>query len=207
MSESGTGSRVESEPRRPPLDAGTLRRVRERDPAALEAFFGYFFRRVHDYLSRLLRDPADADDATQETFLKLGRHLDRLDPDRDPTGWVFRIATNAVRDHWRARRRGARGQEVDFDVAWNTAPPDPAESAHARLEREEEAARVQRAMEGLSPADREILLLRDYEGLDTAEIGAALELAPDAVRQRHSRAVRRLGRVYLELEQREGGSA
>lgn len=192
--------------RQPPLDEASLRRVRAREAGAMEDFFEHYFDRVHDYLRRMFQDPADADDTLQETFLRVSRNLERIEPERDPTGWVFRIATNAMHDHWRASTRGARGLESDFDSAWNTAPPDPAENAQERLEREEDAALVQRALDRLSAADREIVLLRDYEELSTAEIGVSLGLAPDAVRQRHSRAVRRLGQSYAKLRGEERSS-
>ena len=192
--------------RQPPIDAASLRRVCARDRDAMETFFEFYFDRVFNYLQRLFDDPADADDAVQETFLRLNRHVDRMDPELDPTGWIFRIAGNAARDHWRARNRGARRLETSVELDWNAVPPDPAESAHEKLEREEEADLVKRALGRLSAGDREIVLLRDYEELDTSSICAALDVSADVVRQRHSRAMRRLGQAFMQLQGEEGKS-
>ena len=187
-----------------PIDPGSLRRVRAGDPTALEAFFEFYFDRVYGYLVRVLQERADADDAVQECFLRISRRVDRLDPDRDPTGWVFRIASNAARDLWRGRSRGARGLESAAELDWNSVPPDPAESAQDRLEREQQAELIVLALERLSAADREIVFLRDYEELPSALIAETLDVSQDVVRQRHSRAVRRLGQVYRQLMGEEG---
>lgn len=199
MAQPETNAAASSKDRPNSFDEALLRRVRARDRDAMEAFFDHYFDRVYDYLYRMFRDPADADDAVQETFLRISRNVEKLDPRRDPTGWVFRIATNAVRDHWRARRRGIRGMEAEVEPEWDSIPPDPAESAQDRLEREEDAELMQRALGGLSPSDREIVLLRDYKRLSNAIIAETLELRPDAVRQRHSRALRRLGELFALL--------
>ena len=55
-----------------------------------------------------------AEDLTHEVFLRLNRALDRLDPDRDPTGWVFTVATNCVRDHWRSRSHKSKQRDTEL---------------------------------------------------------------------------------------------
>ena len=75
------------------------------------------------------------------------------------------------------------------------------------LEREENAEAINEAMATLSPADREIILLRSLEDLSVSEVSSMLEISADAVRQRHSRAVRRLGDAYRELAPEEGSSS
>jgi RNA polymerase sigma-70 factor (ECF subfamily) len=199
MTEPEAISQPASSARTAPIDRASLQRVKAGEPDALEAFFEFYFDRVYGYLLRVLREQSDADDAVQDCFLRISRRVDRLDPDRDPTGWVFRIASNAARDLWRGRSRGARGLESSVELDWNAVPPDPAESAQDRLEREQEAELIVRALERLSAADREIVFLRDYEDLSTSTIAQTLEVSPDVVRQRHSRAVRRLGQSYRKL--------
>jgi RNA polymerase sigma-70 factor (ECF subfamily) len=199
MNEPEAISESTSPPRPAPIDTVSLRRVKAGNPDALEAFFEFYFDRVYGYLVRVLHERSDADDAVQECFLRISRRVDRLDPDRDPTGWVFRIASNAARDLWRGRSRGARGLESAAELDWNSIPPDPAESAQDRIEREQQAELIVRALERLSAADREIVFLRDYEDLSTATIAETLDVSPDVVRQRHSRALRRLGQSYRQL--------
>jgi RNA polymerase sigma-70 factor (ECF subfamily) len=176
-------------------DSQLIERVRRRDPAAMNEFFEAYVDRIYAYVLTMTRNATLAEDMVQETFLRLHRALERLDPQRDPTGWVITVAANTVRDHWRSRAHKAQGRAVDFDDLWDE-PPDPAGDPSRLLERDRTGEDIREVLETLSPADREVILLRDFEELETREIAEALSLTPEAVRQRHSRAVRRLGEAY-----------
>ena len=178
------------------LDPEMLRRVRDRDPQAMEVFFDHFFDRAYGFAVHLVGDASLADDLVQEAFLKMHGALDRLDPDRDPSAWVFTILRNVARDHWRSRAYKTSQQNTDLDEAWDVASPDAQTNPHRTLERTEDARAVQEALQTLSPADREVLLMKEYQGMSTADIAAVLGKTPEAIRQRHSRAVRRLGEAY-----------
>lgn len=173
-----------------------LVRVTRRDQGALELFFDHFYDRVYAHVVNLLRDPVLGQDLTQDVFMRLHKVIEKLDPDRDPTGWVFTVATNVVRDHWRSadhKRKEAETGTGDPEEL-NLAHPDS--DVQAAMEKDEELRAVWSALHALSLDDREVILLKDYEELSTAEIGEMLNLKTDAVRQRHSRAVARLGKVY-----------
>lgn len=188
-------------PERPEgLDQKTLVKVRARDPVAMNRFFDAFFDRVHAYATRLLRDSVLAEDLTQDAFVRMHQAIDRLDPTRDPSPWVFTVVTNTVRDYWRSKHHRASNRKVSLDEAWNLPDGRKGTAPDRNLERKEDAAIVRQAMGQLSPADREILLLRCYQNLSTTELEEVLELRPDAVRQRYSRAVRRLGNAYRAIQ-------
>jgi len=186
------------------LDQGVLERVRARDPVAMNRFFDAYFDRVHAYVTRLVRDAVLAEDLTQDAFIRMHGAIDRLDPTRDPSPWVFTVVTNTVRDWWRSRHHRMGQRQVPLDEAWSIPEERDSRTPDRALERKEDAAMVRQAMGRLSPADREVLLLKDYQGLKTAEIEQILGLGADAVRQRHSRAVRRLGVTYRELRGIDG---
>ncbi len=181
-----------------PLDRDLLVRVQRRNPAAMNVFFEAFIDRVYAYVVGLVRDEVMADDLVQDAFVRLHGAIDRLDPGRDPSGWVFTVVTNVVRDHWRSRAHRQRGSMVDVDAAWDLADSDT-ERPDRQLEAGERDHSVRAALERLSPADREVVLLKQYEGLKAPEIATILDVSPEAVRQRYSRAVRRLGSAYREL--------
>lgn len=178
------------------LDHEMLRRVRDRDPQAMEVFFEHFFARAYGFAVHLVSDTSLADDLVQEAFLKMHGALERLDPDRDPAAWVFTIVRNCARDHWRSRSFKTSQQNTDLDEAWDIASTDVSANPHRVLERTEDARAIQEALQTLSPADREVLLLKEFQGLSTTEIAVVLQATPEAVRQRHSRAVRRLAGAY-----------
>jgi len=178
------------------LDHEMLRRVRDRDPQAMEVFFEHFFDRAYGFAVHLVGDTSLADDLVQEAFLKMHGALDRLDPDRDPAAWVFTIVRNCARDHWRSRSFKTSQKNTDLEHAWDVASTDASANPHRVLEKSEDARAIQEALQVLSPADREVLLLKEFQGLSTSEIAVALDRTPEAVRQRHSRAVRRLAEAY-----------
>lgn len=186
------------------LSPAFLRRVRERDREAMDVFFSRYYDRVYAHVVNLTRDPDRGADVCQEIFLKLHRVADRLDPERDPTAWVFTVATNAVKDHWRSREhlRGRREKGVEDLAALNAAHPDA--NVQAVMEKDEELRAVWSALHELSADDREIILLRDFEEFETTAVAAMLDLKPDAVRQRHSRAVKRLGEEFKRRHRDEG---
>ena len=186
-------------------DAGAITpailvRVAQRDQKALEVFFDHFYDRVFAHVVNLTRDVTLGEDMTQDVFIRLHRVVDRLDPQRDPAGWVFTVATNVVRDYWRSadhKRKAAEVQTGDPEEL-NLAHPD--RDVQAAMENDEELRAVWAALHTLSVDDREVILLKDYEELATADIGQMLDLNSDAVRQRHSRAVARLAKAFNDRE-------
>jgi len=189
----------------PPGSAGAfppeLRpRLARRDPAALAAFFDAYFERVYAYLRRLVGDEHLAEDLTQDVFLQAHRALASYDPARDPRPWLFTIATNKLRDHWRSRaaQRAASESSLDHEdlvgrLAVPQATPDGVTGD------EELAVRVRAAIDALPAGLRAALLLRVYEGLSFEEIGRILERNEVAARKRYSRALAALREVLGEV--------
>ena len=188
------------------LDRETLRRAVRRDPAALDAFFERFFDRAFGYVATLVGDRPLAEDLTQEAFLRMHHAIHRLDPERDPTPWVFTVLTNVVRDHWRGAEHRSRERRAGLDAAGDV-PADEGADAASRRETEEDARAIRRALASLSQSDREVIVLRAYEGLSSAEAARAAGIADEALRQRYARAVKRLGRAFAEVTAEPAGSA
>lgn len=137
------------------------------------------------YLVRLLGDPEEAEDACQETFLRAHRALGRLGPVTNSRAWLYRIATNSGLNAARSRsRRRARAIDVDLD----TLPAD----AGASPERREQFQSVRGAVEALPPRQRAALMLRQFQGLDYAEIAAALGGNQEAARANVYQALKKL---------------
>lgn len=183
---------------RPQLDGEVLQKVVARDPAALNTFFDHYFDRVYTHVTNLTGDPVLAEDLTQEAFIRLYRAIDRLDPARDPAGWVFTVVSNTVYDHWRSKQHRRSAREVDIAKLEDFALPNGRPTPDRDLEQEQTRAAIREAILSLAPNDREVLLLRSYEGLETSEIAQVLSITPEAVRQRHSRALGRLGKAFKE---------
>jgi RNA polymerase sigma-70 factor (ECF subfamily) len=152
-------------------DAGTA--FREHHPA------------VYRYLVHLTGDPDLAADAAQEAFARL--FAERPPPDR-PKAWVFRVATNLVREAGRTRGRRLRLLEsAPEQTAAGDRPPSPERAA----ERAESVARVRHALAALSERDRTLLLMR-HEGFRHREIAEALGTTTGSVGTMIARALERL---------------
>jgi RNA polymerase sigma-70 factor (ECF subfamily) len=133
----------------------------------------------------VLRNAADAEDAVQETFLRVLRHADALGEVRDRRVWLIRIVWNIVLD----RKRRARTRPETDDVAELTRVlPAAGLSAEERAVAAEHHTRVLKLVETLPAKEREVLVLSAFEELTSVEIAAALGVTESSVRSRLFRA-------------------
>jgi len=171
-------SRCRSEPK------ALLEAARSGDADAYAALVARFEAPVYRFILRLVRRPSVAEDLSQEVFVRLWQHLDRLDDLEQMPGWLRRVAANAVIDHWRkedARRRRLQTLR-EHPIARRVVRPS------GRMESAEAMDAVRRAVESLPPRLRSVLLLRTQEGLSYEEIADALGISVGAVRSRLFRA-------------------
>jgi len=156
--------------------------------------FTAYHDRIRRYISGMVRDPAEAEDLTQETFLRAHCRQETL---RDPNaarGWLYRIATHVCLDRLRTRVRqpsldSAQEPEHGRAMALETPP------AHERLERAETSACVQRCLDYLPDSYRAVILLFEAHGLTAPEIAELLGVSVGTVKIRLHRARRRLQEV------------
>lgn len=166
--------------------------LRQGDLGAFQEVYDLHATRVHRFLFRLTGDPAVAEDLLQDTWLSFARNAHKLDLDTDVTAWLFTVARN----RYRSWRRWALFDRLRLERL-RVAPVEHAPPADDDFARGETQARLEAAIQRLSPALREVLLLVVVEGLDTRQVASVLGLGPDAVRQRLSRARAEL-RKHLE---------
>ena len=170
------------------LDASALRRAVGGDAAATRALVELYQVRVFALVSRMLvgRGRATVEDVAQDTFLHVFRKLGDFDaagPARLST-WILTIAARRAIDEL---RRARPTLVANIDLA-NNSLQDPGRGADERSARRELVAAIERALATLSPALRAAFLLREYHGLDYAEIARALGIDLGTVKSRLSRA-------------------
>lgn len=160
---------------------------------------GDLFVSYHDpirrYILSIVRDPVEADDLTQDVFLRAHRKLDSV---RDPdalVSWLYRIATHVCYDRFRRSSRSPRTESFDVgDTARTGSPGDIADQLRLDrvLEQREMSACVRSYLEDLPTEYRKVILLHDLEGLSNPEIAAMLGASLHAVKIRLHRARRKL---------------
>lgn len=132
--------------------------------------------RVRRIARRMLADPHDAEEASQETFLRVYQALPRFNGRYQLGAWITRIATNVCLDHLRARTRRpsepAPIEVLDFVADHGDRLDDPERS----YLRKAEGSRVRRVLASLPPTHRAAIVLRDFEGLSYAEIAGVLDM-------------------------------
>ncbi|MFO7566978.1 MAG: RNA polymerase sigma factor [Enhygromyxa sp.] len=160
-----------------------LARARRHDPAALRELFERHKDRVAAQIQRMTGDPAAVDDLVQEVFIAAFSHLEGFRGDSQIQTWLYRIATNKVRNWWdsdqRRRRRERRSAELP-----EPGPSTPDEDLEAREHREQ----LYRAMGSLSTKLREAFVARVIEGMSLQEASEALGVPVSTVSYRTRRA-------------------
>jgi RNA polymerase sigma-70 factor (ECF subfamily) len=152
-----------------------LRRLRTRDPAAFRVLVERHGPVVRAYAAGLLRDPAEAEDAAQETFLRAFRRLAAYRGDAPLRAWLLRICRNHCVDRLRVRPPEAVHLAEDMAVG-----PDAASVVADRLDRE----RLLTAVSRLSEPLQQVLVLRELRGMSYEEVARALDVPVGTVRSR-----------------------
>jgi RNA polymerase sigma-70 factor (ECF subfamily) len=168
-------------------DASLLDAVRAGDGAALSALLARHAPRVLRFAARMCRDRADADDVLQETLFAAARSARELRGDASVPAWLFQVTRSFC---IKKRRRGRHAPQhlLDLDAPEAAAHPAPEPSPDDALTARELARALEQALLRLDEEAREVVLMRDVEGLSTAEVAEALGLSAEAVKSRLHRA-------------------
>ncbi len=177
-------------------DATLVRRARDGDAAAFETLVRRHYRAAYAVARSRVDSGMDAEDVVQDAFVRALERLDECDPERF-AGWFLAIVRNRAHNAriYEARRRGVDPEAVG-------EPEGEEEGGDAGVERRELRERLERAMDGLPPLQREILLLHDLEGYRHAEIAGTVGVSVGMSRY-HLMQARRAMRRALDTSSEE----
>ena len=161
-----------------------IRRSVDGDARAFRRIVEAHHRSLFHLAVRLVGDRAEAQDLVQESFAKAYVNLDRFDARFRLSTWLHRITLNTCRDHLKSARRRERASGADPAPGREDELPGPEE----QLQLKRLAQRVRAAMEQLKPTYREVLVLKDMQGLSYQEIHAITEDPITALKIRTLRA-------------------
>ena len=182
-------------------ELAAIRRVQRGDVNAFEPLMAAYEKNVYNLALRMTGNAQDAEDMTQEAFLKAYSSLDSFRGDSKFSVWLYRIVSNVCLDHLRRKSRRPAvslsmedegGEDVQLDL------PDTSQSPEELLEKKLTREAVQRGLAQLPEDARQILLLREIQGLSYEEIGEALHLEAGTVKSRIFRARKKLCAFLLE---------
>jgi RNA polymerase sigma-70 factor (ECF subfamily) len=174
------------------VDQQLVERAQRGDKRAFELLVAKFQRKLGRLLSRLVRDPGEVEDVTQEAFIKAYRALPNFRGDSAFYTWLYRIAINTAKNYLVALgRRAPTTTEFDHEEAESFEDADALRDSatpEAELLTREIATTVNRAMEALPDDLRTAITLREIEGLSYEEIASVMNCPIGTVRSRIFRA-------------------
>ena len=180
-------------------DALLVRRTRAGDTRAFGILVERYMRRAYYAALGLVGSSEDALDLSQEAFVRAFRARHTIDPDRPFYAWLYQIIRRLCFNHTRDRRTRRRGIEAAGDWLVEQATSRTAGMRPDRaLEQAEARRRVAAALESLSDRDREVLVLKEFEGLRYREIAEILGVPIGTVMSRLYSARRRLAAALEE---------
>jgi RNA polymerase sigma-70 factor (ECF subfamily) len=184
-------------------DRELMQRIRSGDKAACAECIELHSPGIYRLALRLMKNPAEAEDVVQETFLSAFRGISRFDGRSTLRTWLYRIAWNAAM--MRLRRKEPETLSVEDASEPESGAPVPRELfdwcclPEAEMEKTEVRAELERAIGKLPKILRAVFIMREMEGLSTGETAAALELSEDVVKTRLHRARLRLRESLAEF--------
>ncbi len=172
-------------------DVTLLEQARTGDRRALEALLSRHQRRVYRFGLKMCRDPEDAKDVLQETLLAVARNVKDFRGASSVSTWLYTIARSFC---IKKRRRSKFAPELEESI--DSRGPglearqilDPARGPDEELAGRQIESALEQAIAGLEPMYREVLVLRDVEGLTAPEVAEVMELSVEAVKSRLHRA-------------------
>lgn len=185
-------------------DRELIRRTAAGDREAFDSLIERHQAAVHRYIRSIVRQPASAEDALQETFLAAWRAAGSFRGEAGARPWLLAIARHASARQFR-RRAGEPQETVPLDELGRRAGWGADENPEALAMRRERQRTLSDALDALAPEDREVIVLRDLEGLSGEEAARVLGLELAALKSRLHRArLRFAARLREEGARHEG---
>ncbi len=173
-----------------------LLQAQKGDSQAFSHLVEAYQRPVYNLCYRMLGNAEDAEDASQETFLRAFRSIRQFDPSRPFPTWLLSIAAHFCIDQIRRRRTPVISTE---DMSLPDLP-DPAPDMDSRLSRKEEQQRIRSLLQILDATDRAVVVMYYWYDFSYIEIAQSLKLTEGAVKSRLHRARRAMAQSWLDQQ-------
>ncbi len=172
------------------------------DQSAWDSIVRLHWRRVFNIAYKFVGRHDQAEDLTQDVFLKLYKSLGTFDRRANFQTWLVSVSRNLCIDHYRSARRERETISRDVDPA-DLAPAAPGVSAYGRLEQRDRVELLKAALDRMAPTLRTAVMLRDIQELTYQEIAQQLSLPEGTVKSRINRGRTELARQIQELRERQ----
>ncbi len=170
----------------------------EGDEKSLDILIKRYLKPIYNFLARNTGNNKEAEDLTQDVFLRVWNNLKKFDTEKVFRTWIYQIARNASIDYLRKKKALIFSDLDTEDRQFSESLADESEPVSDRLNREEAGMELAENLQKLSLDDRTVLLLHYNEDLTFREIADVLNEPMDTVKSRHRRALLKLKKFFKE---------
>jgi len=163
------------------------------DEKALELLIQKYLKPIYGYVFKFVQNQQDAEDLTQETFLKMWRNLKKFKKEKNFKSWLFTIAKNTCFDFLRKKKKNLALNLENLEIIADFAP-----SFLEELEKENWTEKIKREMEKLPFKMQKVLDLYYNFGLNFREISEILREPVNTIKSRHNRAIYKLKKSIFQ---------
>ncbi len=185
-------------------DGKLVERCLQGDDAAWEAIVTTYARRIYNLCYRYTGRTDEAEDLTQESFIRIYQNLKTFRPEAgNLVNWILKVARNLIIDHYRQTRRfqhAAGSEEMETMNLSDEKLPD----AHRLVEQSEASRFLRDGLQALSPELKEAVILRDLEGMAYQEIAQLLNVPEGTVKSRINRGRIELTKLLVKRRSQAG---
>ncbi|UOQ68511.1 RNA polymerase sigma factor [Hymenobacter volaticus] len=171
-------------------------RVKAGEVDRMGLLFERYHRKLFGFLYHMLGRADASEDLVQNVFYRMLKYRHTYTGEGEFRSWMYHLARNVLADHVKKNRHATRHTDV-ADLAEQISGGTHADE---RLQKEQEVATLHRALEKLSPENREVLVLSRFQELKYEEIARVLDTSEGAVKVRVHRAMNELKKIYLRIE-------
>ena len=164
-------------------DSQIIERTLGGEPEAFNLLVRRWERHIYGLTLRMLGRDEEAKDATQETFLSAYRNLSKFRGEAKFSSWIYRIALNICNTKLRSRTRGAISLEEQWEATGFELAAET-DDLSGSIQQEQITRHVRRALQGLPAEMRQVIIMKEYEGLKFAEIADILGIPISTVKTR-----------------------
>ena len=176
-----------------------VRRAQEQDKEAFAELYEAYFDKIYRYIVMKIGDRTEAEDMTQQVFLKAMKSLPDYKRTNAPfSAWLYRIAHNQTVDHFRKS-----GRHQSCELTEEITPSDPSENPERQTELKMDLEHLVAAAKKLTKAQRDVITLRFTSDLPIAEVARIMGKSEGAVKALQHSAVASLKRIMVVVETNE----
>ena len=186
----------------PPEIDPLIERCLKGDQRAWDDIVRLYWRKVFNVAYKFVGRQDEAEDLTQDIFLKLFKSLKTFDRRANFSTWLISVSRNLCIDHYRSMRREHDVVTHDVDVV-TLARPSSLDSPHVALEQRDRVALLRAALDKLAPSLRTAVMLRDIQELSYQEIAEKLDVPEGTVKSRINRGRTELARQIARLREQQ----